>query len=391
MNENTLSSNLTRIKDAVDDIRTATNLTSSDSIEDVADAVEALAGGSSGVYKVSSVAEMNEIQNPSSGDLCVVYNQQNPSLRDRNDFSSVWVFPDTVTFDESIESQFEDGTEGNIVVNDGSGIAASLGIFNSLIIDNQQVIILKIYNQNYHTSQSDDDIIEIARYTSSDYTHFTRDSQIIPDPFEFEYNDQSLPFAGLKVIFTGSEIRFSTPASFEETSDFEQPEYLKKVFREYSSSPVVTHSRGNLITIKTNVSLDTPVTSDDFTPDSITLKNSDGLILKTLNSNIYSNCFVLGEPQANTGLNFYLRWFDLTSAGDTFAFDMVNIRDSFNNKTMSGSANFYEDYDKITILLPYTVEISLDNNSIGRFIEFANVDASQTYKYNGTTWVSVYD
>ena len=55
------------------------------------------------------------------------------------------------------------------------------------------------------------------------------------------------------------------------------------------------------------------------------------------------------------------------------------------------SANFYEDYDKITILLPYTVEISLDNNSIGRFIEFANVDASQTYKYNGTTWVSVYD
>ena len=65
-----LSSNLTKIKNATDIIRTAVSMPDDD-ISDVATAVSSLGGKNS--YKASSISEMRAISSASEGDICVVH------------------------------------------------------------------------------------------------------------------------------------------------------------------------------------------------------------------------------------------------------------------------------------------------------------------------------
>lgn len=103
MNENTLSFNLERIKNAVDDIRKTTN-TSNNTIEEVAQAVahDKIKGVK---YIVKNEYELNHISNPQIGDLAIVNNGpeeiewDNPNIN-----SNILIFPNEVTLPAERES-----------------------------------------------------------------------------------------------------------------------------------------------------------------------------------------------------------------------------------------------------------------------------------------------
>lgn len=103
MNENTLSSNLERIKDATDSIRQTCNMPNN-TIEEVAQAVahNKIRGVK---YIVKNEYELNHISNPQIGDLAIVNNGpeeiewDNPNIN-----SNILIFPNEVTLPAERES-----------------------------------------------------------------------------------------------------------------------------------------------------------------------------------------------------------------------------------------------------------------------------------------------
>lgn len=127
MNENeeiTLSSNLERIKDAMNDIRESTN-TTGQVIENVVQAVQNISE-KNGLYTVSSIENMFAIQNPSEGDICIINNYQftryDPNIRTR-----MFYFPKSFTYNGEIEEftdvRFDIFKPNGEIVNGGGTIS----------------------------------------------------------------------------------------------------------------------------------------------------------------------------------------------------------------------------------------------------------------------------
>lgn len=97
-----LSETLDRIGNAVSDIRTVVNMNDA-SIEDVADAVEELAG----TYKVASIEEMGQLEGCKEGDLCIVTNENYSYIPySANVLTRELIFPKSFTAE--LEEEFSD-------------------------------------------------------------------------------------------------------------------------------------------------------------------------------------------------------------------------------------------------------------------------------------------
>lgn len=140
MNENTLSANLERIKDAVDDIRTAVDM-EDNPIEEVADAVEVLADNEYNAYKVGTLTEMGAISTSKlkTGDICTVMDNDYSYIPYRaNVLTRVLTFPKTFTTSEEPEefsdvnfSLYSNGNVftagGNVSLTKGGGCGCGSG------------------------------------------------------------------------------------------------------------------------------------------------------------------------------------------------------------------------------------------------------------------------
>jgi len=125
MNENTLSANLERIKDAVDDIRTTVNKPT-EAIEEVAEAVAGLKNLD--VYNVKTFAEMQAISNPKDGAICHIYNPKLINLS-AGEQTNTLIFPKTVVFDVALSTEIDEkvkiigkGSDNSIQTEDTSEI-----------------------------------------------------------------------------------------------------------------------------------------------------------------------------------------------------------------------------------------------------------------------------
>lgn len=97
-----LSETLDRIDNAISDIRTIVNMDNA-SIEDVADAVEELAG----TYKVASIEEMGQLEGCKEGDLCIVTNENYSYIPySPNILTRKLIFPKSFTAE--LEEEFSD-------------------------------------------------------------------------------------------------------------------------------------------------------------------------------------------------------------------------------------------------------------------------------------------
>ena len=132
MNENTLSSNLERIKDATDSIRQTFNMPNN-TIEEVAQAVahDKIRGVK---YIVRNEYELNHISNPQIGDLAIVNNGpeeiewDNPNIN-----SNILIFPNEVT----LPAESED--DAALIITDVSGHEEVSGS-NSIRYDANSII-----------------------------------------------------------------------------------------------------------------------------------------------------------------------------------------------------------------------------------------------------------
>lgn len=121
-----LSETIERIGDAVDDIRTAVDM-ADNPIEEVASAVEVLAGNEYNSYKVDTVLDMGRI-NPSKlndGDMCTVMGNSHSYLPYRADaFTRALIFPKSFTtttaYEEFSDVNFGVFSEGNLVIAGGN-------------------------------------------------------------------------------------------------------------------------------------------------------------------------------------------------------------------------------------------------------------------------------
>lgn len=132
MNENTLSSNLERIKDATDSIRQTFNMPNN-TIEEVAQAVahDKIKGVK---YIVRNEYELNHISNPQIGDVAVVNNGpeeiewDNPNIN-----SNILIFPNEVMLPEEYEYD-----EAALIITDVTG-AETVHDYNSIRYSNNAI------------------------------------------------------------------------------------------------------------------------------------------------------------------------------------------------------------------------------------------------------------
>ena len=142
-----LSETIERIGDAVDDIRTAVDMQSTGTIEDVADAVEALADNDYNAYKVDTLTEMGAISTSKlkEGDICTVMDEDYTYIPYRaNVLTRVLTFPKTFIASEEPEefsdvnfSVYSNGTVytagGNVSLTKGGGCGCGSGSGGSVL------------------------------------------------------------------------------------------------------------------------------------------------------------------------------------------------------------------------------------------------------------------
>jgi hypothetical protein len=156
-----LDAALERIDVAVDRIRTKVSKPT-ESIEDVATAVEALGtGGSSGIYLVETIEERDNIQ-ANEGDVCVVTNSIISDITEESQIYSV-TLKDTVVFDSAVEDYV------SLMFSDASRS-------NSLNVD--------IMQEQMYVSASSNGTHKSYIYTSEDYITYTCED-VIENPIEF--------------------------------------------------------------------------------------------------------------------------------------------------------------------------------------------------------------
>ena len=106
-----LSETIERIGDAVDDIRTAVDMQSTGTIEDVADAVETLASNEYNAYKVGTVLDMGRFNASklNDGDICTVMDTNHSYLPYRaNVLTRALTFPKSFVASETEPGEFSD-------------------------------------------------------------------------------------------------------------------------------------------------------------------------------------------------------------------------------------------------------------------------------------------
>lgn len=142
-----LSETIERIGDAVSDIRTVVDMQSTGTIEDVADAVEALADNDYNAYKVDTLTEMGAISTSKlkEGDICTVMDEDYTYIPYRaNVLTRVLTFPKTFTTSEEPEefsdvnfSVYSNGTVytagGNVSLTKGGGCGCGSGSGGSVL------------------------------------------------------------------------------------------------------------------------------------------------------------------------------------------------------------------------------------------------------------------
>ena len=286
MNENeeiTLSDSLERIKDAVDDIRTATGETGT--IEEVADAVEALAEGSYNTYKAETYSEMQEIENPQDGDVCYVSKRSLISAistaapgggRDANSFNKL-IFPYSVDFSEPMGDDF--GFELAItstVLEDVDMVDESSEVFGEYRNEGEPEWVVDfrlILDQSKLPEYSSSTVkaMYYVHYKSSDGQHFTIENACISTDDVIEHG---IPFAEVSA-HKDIEITFPCIIHMEQIGSglydweieqfFRTYDYAPLSLNEYSANIVLERIPSNFYTYNPQETLYLDVCVNDYT------------------------------------------------------------------------------------------------------------------------------
>ena len=101
-----LLTKLSRIATAKDNIKQAIidkGQQAGTNIEDYANLIENIEGGSGDVKLFDTIEHMNQDLNPQEGDLAVVYREESTGVTEESEFDSC-IFPNTVVLDEAFTS-----------------------------------------------------------------------------------------------------------------------------------------------------------------------------------------------------------------------------------------------------------------------------------------------